>query len=74
LKKFNRNNKFYKLAIHKKPGEETWYDSTDERMTDREKDVFSLGAPKVIETIRYLIFTIINLKMYHRHLKEQKIK
>ena len=52
LKKFDRNNKFYKIAIHKKPGEETWYDSTDERMTDREKDVFSLGAPKVIETIR----------------------
>jgi hypothetical protein len=52
LKKFDRNNKFYKLAIHKKPGEETWYDSTDERMTDREKDVFNLGAPKVIETIR----------------------
>lgn len=52
LKKFDRNNKFYKIAIHKKPGEETWYDSTDERMTDREKDVFNLGAPKVIETIR----------------------
>jgi hypothetical protein len=52
LKKFDRSNKFYKIAIHKKPGEETWYDATDERMTDREKDVFNLGAPKVIETIR----------------------
>jgi hypothetical protein len=52
LKKFDRHNKFYKIAIHKKPGEETWYDSTDERMTEREKDVFNLGAPKVIETIR----------------------
>jgi len=52
LKKFDRSNKFYKIAIHKKIGEETWYDSTDERMTEREKDVFNLGAPKVIETIR----------------------
>jgi len=52
LKKFDRSNKFYKIAIHKKIGEEIWYDSTDERMTEREKDVFNLGAPKVIETIR----------------------
>ena len=52
LKKFDRNNKFYKIAIHKKIGGETWYDSTDERMTEREKDVFNLGAPKVIQTIR----------------------
>jgi hypothetical protein len=52
LKKFDRHNKFYKIAIHKKIGAETWYDSTDERMTEREKDVFNLGAPKVIETIR----------------------
>ena len=52
LKKFDRHNKFYKIAIHKKIGEETWYDSTDERMTEREKDVFNLGAPKVIQTIR----------------------
>jgi hypothetical protein len=53
LKKFDRNNKFYKIAIHKKPGAETWYDATDERMTEREKEVFNLGAPKVIETIRH---------------------
>ena len=52
LKKFDRNNKFYKIAIHKTNGGEVWYDSTDERMSDREKEVFSLGAPKVIETIR----------------------
>jgi hypothetical protein len=52
LKKFDRNNKFYKIAIHKTNGGEVWYDSTDERMSDREKEVFSLGAPKVIETVR----------------------
>ena len=52
LKKFDRNNKFYKIAIHKTNGGEVWYDSTDERMSDREAEVFSLGAPKVIETIR----------------------
>ena len=52
LKNFNRDNKFYKIAIHMTPNIETWYDSTDERMSDREKEVFNLGAPKVIETIR----------------------
>ena len=52
LKNFNRDNKFYKIAIHMTPNVETWYDSTDEKMSDREKEVFSLGAPKVIETIR----------------------
>jgi hypothetical protein len=52
LKNFNRDNKFYKIAIHKTPNTETWYDSTDERMSEREKEVFSLGAPKVIDTIR----------------------
>ena len=52
LKKFTRDNKFYKIAIHMTPNTETWYDSTDERMSSREKEVFSLGAPKVIETIR----------------------
>ena len=52
LKKFDISNKFYKIAIHKDGTNETWYDATDERMTDREKEVFSLGAPKVIETIR----------------------
>ena len=52
LKKFDRTNKFYKIAVHKKPGNETWYDATDEAMTEREKEVFNLGAPKVIQTIR----------------------
>ena len=52
LKNFNRDNKFYKIAIHITPNTETWYDATDERMSDREKEVFSLGAPKVIETIK----------------------
>jgi hypothetical protein len=52
LKNFNRDNKFYKIAIHKTPTNETWYDSTDERMSDREKEVFNLGAPKVIDTIK----------------------
>jgi len=52
LKKFDISNKFYKIAIHKDGTNETWYDATDERMTDREKEVFNLGAPKVIETIR----------------------
>ena len=52
LKNFNRDNKFYKIAIHMTPNIETWYDSTDERMSDREKEVFNLGTPKVIETIR----------------------
>jgi hypothetical protein len=52
LKNFNRDNKFYKIAIHKTPNTETWYDSSDERMSEREKEVFSLGAPKVIETIK----------------------
>jgi len=52
LKNFNRDNKFYKIAIHITPNTEIWYDATDERMSDREKEVFSLGAPKVIETIK----------------------
>ena len=52
LKNFNRDNKFYKIAIHKTPTHETWYDSTDKIMSDREKEVFNLGAPKVIETIK----------------------
>jgi hypothetical protein len=62
LKNFNRDNKFYKIAIHKTPNTETWYDSTDERMSEREKEVFSLGAPKVIDTIR---------NDYSEHIKER---
>ena len=52
LKNFNKDNKFYKIAIHITPNSETWYDSHDDRMSTREQEVFSLGAPKVIETIR----------------------
>ena len=52
LKNFNIDNKFYKIAIHLTPNTETWYDATDEKMSERERDVFNLGAPKVIETIR----------------------
>ena len=40
LKNFNRDNKFYKIAIHITPENETWYDATDERMSQREKEVF----------------------------------
>lgn len=52
LKKFSSDNKFYKIAIHMSPISETWYDATDQKMSDREKEVFNLGAPKVIETIK----------------------
>ena len=52
LKKFNSDNRFYKIAIHMTPNTEIWYDATDERMSEREKEVFNLGAPKVIQTIR----------------------
>ena len=52
LKNFNRDNKFYKIAVHITPSSEIWYDATDEKMSEREKEVFNLGAPKVIETIR----------------------
>ena len=62
LKKFTRDNQFYKIAVHMTPTSEVWYDSTDERMSDREKEVFSLGAPKMIETIR---------KDYQKLLKEK---
>jgi len=52
LKKFNQSNKFYKIAIHKSPsGEDEWYDAQDKPFSDREKEVFNLGAPKIIQTI-----------------------
>ena len=60
LKNFNRDNKFYKIAIHMTPNIETWYDSTDERMSEREKEVFNLGAPKVIETIKNDYSQVLN--------------
>ena len=52
LKKFDQSNKFYKIAIHKSAsGEDEWYDAKDEPFSKREKDVFNLGAPKIIQTI-----------------------
>lgn len=52
LKKFDQSNKFYKIAIHKSPsGEDEWYDAQDKPFSDREKEVFNLGAPKIIQTI-----------------------
>ena len=52
LKKFDQSNKFYKIAIHKSPsGEDEWYDAKDEPFSKREKEVFNLGAPKIIQTI-----------------------
>jgi len=52
LKKFDQSNKFYKIAIHKSPsGEDEWYDARDKLFSDREKEVFNLGAPKIIQTI-----------------------
>jgi hypothetical protein len=62
LKNFNRDNKFYKIAIHKTPNTETWYDSSDTRMSEREQEVFSLAAPKVIDTVR---------NDYSQHIKER---
>ena len=52
LKKFDINNKFYKIAIHLKPNDITWYDATDQTMSEREIEVFNLGAPKIIQTIK----------------------
>ena len=52
LKKFDQSNKFYKIAIHKSPsGEDEWYDAQDQPFSKREKEVFNLGAPKIIQTI-----------------------
>jgi hypothetical protein len=52
LKKFDQSNKFYKIAIHKSSSsEDEWYDAKDEPFSKREKDVFNLGAPKIIQTI-----------------------
>jgi tetratricopeptide (TPR) repeat protein len=52
LKKFDQSNKFYKIAIHKSPsGEDEWYDAQDKPFSEREKEVFNLGVPKIIQTI-----------------------
>lgn len=52
FKKYDRSNKFYKIAVHITPTEEVWYDSTDLRLTNREKEVLKLAAPKIEQTIR----------------------
>jgi hypothetical protein len=52
LKKFDKTNKFYKIAIHLKSNDITWYDATDQTMSEREIEVFNLGAPKIIQTIK----------------------
>jgi hypothetical protein len=51
LKNVDRSNKFYKMAIHvpknKKFDEDSvWYDSTDERLTPREKESVLAQMPK----------------------------
>jgi hypothetical protein len=51
LKNVDRSNKFYKMAIHapksKKFNEDSvWYDSTDERLTSREKESVLAQMPK----------------------------
>ena len=52
LKKFDQSNKFYKIAIHKTPsGNDEWYDAEDKPFSKREKEVFNLGAPKILQTI-----------------------
>jgi hypothetical protein len=64
LKKFNKDNKFYKMAVHLTPNNETWYDSTDTIMSDREKEVFELGSPKTVKTIRDHYIKFINDRKY----------
>ena len=52
LKKFDQSNKFYKIAVHKTAsGNDEWYDALDKPFSEREKEVFNLGAPKIIQTI-----------------------
>jgi hypothetical protein len=52
LKKFDQSNKFYKIAVHKTTsGDDEWYDALDKPFSEREKEVFNLGAPKIIQTI-----------------------
>lgn len=59
FKKYDRSNKFYKIAVHMTPTSEVWYDSTDERLTTREKDVLKLAAPKIEQTIQKDYQTIL---------------
>ena len=51
LKNVDRSNKFYKMAIHAPKGkrfdlDSIWYDSTDERLTSREKESVLAHMPK----------------------------
>ena len=51
LKNVDRDNKFYKMAIHvpkngKFDSDSIWYDSTDERLTSREKESVLAYMPK----------------------------
>lgn len=59
FKKYDRSNKFYKIAVHMTPTSEVWYDSTDERLTNREKEVLKLAAPKIEQTIQKDYQTIL---------------
>lgn len=60
FKKYDRTNRFYKIAVHMTPTSEVWYDSTDERLTNREKEVLKLAAPKIEETIKKDYQTILS--------------
>jgi len=51
LKGVDRNNKFYKMAIHAPKGkrfdvDSVWYDASDERLTNREKESVLAHMPK----------------------------
>lgn len=46
MKEFDISNKFYKIALHKTPREETWYDAQDTVMPPREVDILKVGLGK----------------------------
>jgi len=46
MKDFDISNKFYKIALHKTPREETWYDAQDTVMPPREVDILKVGLGK----------------------------
>lgn len=46
MKDFDISNKFYKIALHKTPTDETWYDAQDTVMPPREVDVLKVGLGK----------------------------
>ena len=51
FKNIDKSNKFYKIAIHKTPNVETWFDSTDQRMSAREKEGFEVHVHKLLDKI-----------------------